>query len=117
MTFIDFHLHLFSRTYFETLAALSPLPGSVEERLASVAIRAGIELPPSDLGAHVGRWIEAFDQHHVARAAAFASVPEEIPVLSQARELSRGRLIPFALVNPTLLGCAERVQSLLAAEG
>ena len=36
MRIIDFHLHLFSRTYFETLAALSPLPGSVEERLAEL---------------------------------------------------------------------------------
>ena len=40
MTLVDFHLHLFSRPYFEALAALSPMPGTVEERLAQAAAKA-----------------------------------------------------------------------------
>lgn len=114
---IDFHLHLFTRTYFETLAALSPQPGSVEERLQRVAAKVGLELPAPDLRAHVARWLAEFDRHEVQRAAAFASVPEEIPLLAQARELSGGRLVPFALANPLQAGCAQRVEGLIASQG
>ena len=30
---IDFHTHFFSRTFFDTLATLSPQPGTVDEKL------------------------------------------------------------------------------------
>lgn len=114
---VDFHLHLFSRVYFETLAALSPQPGSVPERLAEVERRLSIQIPPPDLRAHVERWLAEFDLHGVERAAAFASVPEEIPALAQARELSGGRLVPFALVQPAKPESAGRVEALLAQQG
>ncbi len=117
MSIVDIHLHLFSRVYFETLAALSPQPGSVAERLADVQRRLGIEIPPPDLGGHVGRWLASMDAHGVEHAAAFASVPEEIPVLAQARELSGGRLTPFALVNPRAPDCAAKVDGLIAGKG
>ncbi len=117
MPIIDFHLHLFSRVYFETVAALSPQPGSVAERLADVQKRLGIEIPPADLAAHVQRWLRSFDEHGVEHAAAFASVPEEIPVLSEARVLSGGRLTPFAMVNPRAPDCAQRVGKLIREQG
>ena len=113
MRIIDFHLHLFSRTYFETLAGLSPLPGNVEERLSEVQRKLGIEIPSSDLAAHVRRWVAALDAHDVEHAAAFASVPEEIPILAQVRALSGGRMTPFALVNPKVQGVAAKVDALI----
>ncbi|HTF87007.1 MAG TPA: amidohydrolase family protein [Planctomycetota bacterium] len=117
MRVIDFHLHLFSRTYFETLAALSPLPGSVEERLAELERRVGIEIPARELESHVQRWLASMDAHGVEQAAAFASVAEEIPVLARVRELSGGRMTPFALVNPRAPGCPEKVDGLLGPKG
>lgn len=117
MTLVDFHMHLFSRPYFEALAALSPLPGSVEERLAEVSARAKIELPPKELSAHVARWIAEFDRHGVEHAAAFASAPEEVPALAEAAVLAKGRITPFALVNPKAEGAAARTRTLLETKG
>lgn len=117
MSVVDFHLHFFSRPYFEALAAQSPQPGTVDEKLARVAEKTGIEIPSLDLAAHVARWIAEFDRNGVEHACAFASAPEEIPALAQAAALARGRLTPFALVNPKVDGVAERVRVLLATKG
>lgn len=117
MTLVDFHLHLFSRPYFEALAALSPLPGTPEERLAQAVAKAKIELPPSELAAHVARWLAEFERHGVAHAAAFASAPEEAAALSEAAVLAKGRITPFALVNPKAEGAAARVRTLLETKG
>lgn len=114
MTIIDFHAHFFSRTFFDTLAGQSPLPGSPDERLAAVVHKTGIELPPADVGAHLTRWIEELDRYEVEHMATFASVPEEIPVVGEAAAQSNGRVSAFALVNPTVEGVAERVDGLLA---
>jgi predicted TIM-barrel fold metal-dependent hydrolase len=117
MAIIDFHLHFFSRPFFEALAAQSPHPGSVEERLARVAQKTGIELPPADLAAHTRRWTAELARHGVARAAAFASLPQEIPALAEAAALADGRLVPMALVDPRADGVAERVRTLLRDQG
>lgn len=117
MSIVDFHLHLFSRTFFETLAAQSPLPGSPADKLARVAEKTGIEIPGEDLGEHVDRWLGEADRHGVERLCAFASVPEEIPVLARAREHAGERLVPFALVNPALDGVAEKVRGLVGEQG
>ncbi|MFM7299297.1 MAG: amidohydrolase family protein [Planctomycetota bacterium] len=117
MTLVDFHLHLFSRPYFDALAALSPLPGTPAERLAQAAAKAQIELPPTELAAHVARWIAQFDAHGVEHAAAFASAPEEVPALAEAAQLAKGRITPFALVNPKAEGAAARTRTLLQSKG
>jgi uncharacterized protein len=116
MSFVDFHLHLFSRPYFEALAAQSPQEGAPGEKLARAAERARIELPSADLGAHVARWLSELDRNAVERACAFASAPEEVPALGEAARLSRGRLVPFALVNPKSPGAAERVRGLMEGD-
>jgi predicted TIM-barrel fold metal-dependent hydrolase len=113
MSFVDFHLHLFSRPYFEALAAQSPQEGTAGEKLARAAERARIELPSLDLASHVARWLAELDRHAVERACAFASAPEEVPALAEAARVSRGRLVPFALVNPKAPGAPERVRGLL----
>jgi predicted TIM-barrel fold metal-dependent hydrolase len=117
MTLIDFHLHLFSRPYFEALAALSPQPGTVEERLVRAADKAKLELPSKDLAVHVARWITELDAQGVEHACAFASAPEEFPALAEAAVLARGRITPFALVNPKAEGVDARVRALLAEKG
>lgn len=117
MGVIDFHMHFFGRVFFETLAAQSPQPGDVASRLAAVVQRTGIELPEADVGAHTRRWLAQADAHGVERLCAFASVPEEIPTLAQAAAASGGRLVPFALVNPTVAGAAAKVRELIAKQG
>lgn len=117
MSLVDFHLHLFSRPYFEALAAQSPLPGTVAQKLEAAAAKAKLELPSEDLAAHVARWTSELDRHGVDHACAFASLPEEIPALAEAAVLARGRLTPFALVNPKAPGVPERVRELLEKRG
>lgn len=114
---VDFHTHFFSRTFFETLAAQSPLPGTSSERLAQVARHAKIELPERDLGAHLSRWLAELDRHGVQHMASFASVPEEAGVLAEAAALSGGRISAFAVLDPRGDGAAARARELLGPYG
>ncbi len=115
MPTIDFHSHFFSHLFFETLAALSPQPGPVEDKLARLAARTGIELPPRDPTALAGRWLAEMGKNGVERMMTFASLPEEIPAVAEAVRAGEGRLSACALVNPRIDGCADLVESLLAS--
>jgi uncharacterized protein len=117
MAIVDFHMHLFSRPYFEALAALSPRPGTVDERLRRLSEETGIELPSPDLARHVERWLSEIARHGVDHLCAFASAPEELPALGRARALAGGRLTPFALVDPRAPGVAEKVTTLVREQG
>jgi|SRR5688572_26554695 len=117
MSVVDFHMHFFSRVFFETLAALSPQQGMPDERLQAAVKKAGLQLPEADVKAHTARWVAEADRSDVEQLCAFASVPEEIPVLAEARQHANGRLVPFALVNPTVPAAAERVRELVRAQG
>ena len=110
---VDFHSHYFSRTFFETLAGQSQLPGDVEGRLATVAKKTGLQIPGPDAGEHLGRWISEIDHHGVDHLVSFASVPEEIPVLAEAKAASQGRLTPMALVNLAAPGSEAKVRACL----
>src|SRR5690349_5145171 len=112
MPVVDFHMHFFSRVFFETLAALSPLPGSPEERLQGAVKKAGLQLPDADVKAHTAKWLAEADRNDVEQLCAFASVPEEIPALAEARKHGGGRIVPFALVNPTVPAAVDRVRAL-----
>jgi predicted TIM-barrel fold metal-dependent hydrolase len=114
---IDVHTHFFSRPFFDALAASSPLPGNPRERLERVAAKAGLDLPPDDLGRHLARWIGEFNRNGVRRAVAFASLPEEVPAVAEAAAKSNGRLVPCGLVNPTVAGAADRARAMLAKQG
>lgn len=114
MTIVDFHTHFFSAAYFKTLAAQSPQEGSADEKLARVAARAGFEVPGDSVAAHAARWIAEMDRHGVAHLCAFASVPEETPLVCEAAALSNGRISAFALVNPRAEGAVQRLTGLLA---
>jgi predicted TIM-barrel fold metal-dependent hydrolase len=114
---IDFHTHFFSWPFFEALAKASPLPGSVEEKLARVAAKAGLELPSRDVGAHHARWSAELQRHGIDHCVSFASLPEEVPALVEARKLAAGRLSTFALVNPLVEGAGARTDALLDEHG
>jgi len=117
MRVIDFHSHWFSRTFFETLAAQSPLPGSVEEKLAFVSSKTGIEIPDPDPAVHGRRWLAEMDRHGVEHLCAFASLPEEAGVVAAAAAAAPQRLSAFTLINPRAEGIAARLETLLGAQG
>jgi predicted TIM-barrel fold metal-dependent hydrolase len=110
---IDFHTRFFSRSYFDALAAQSPLPGSAAEKLARAINAAGIELPPRDLEGHLARWLGEMDRYGVDHLVSIASVPEEIAAVGEAATLSRGRLIPFASLDPTSSGSVNALDEIL----
>jgi len=99
----DAHTHFFSRFFFEGLAGLSPRAAELgrEALIESVAARAGLQLPDPDPVVHCRRWLAELDRHGVARAVSFASLPAEAEAVSAAAAASGGRLLPYALVNPT----------------
>lgn len=115
MRVVDFHAHFFSRTFFETLAAQSPIPGDVESRLATLASTTGVQIPPRDPQEHLARWLGELERHKVEHLCAFASVPEENAVVAEAAARSEGRISAFAFVNPRAEGAVARVRDLLAA--
>jgi hypothetical protein len=114
---VDFHLHFFSRPFFDALAEQSPQEGTPEERLQLVAARTGIELPPTDTSEHLGRWLAQLEEHGVDHAAAFASAPEEVPAVAEACAASNGKLSPFAVVNPKVEGSPQKVRGLIEDKG
>ena len=113
MRVVDFHSHFFSRAFFETLAAQSPLPGSAEEKLAAVVQATGIELPSPDISAHLLRWVADMEAKGLEHMVTFASLPEEAPVVAEAVARSQGKISGMALVNPCVEGAPERVAGLL----
>ena len=113
----DFHAHFFARPFFDALAQQSPQPGTTAEKLDRAAERAGIELPPQGLDAHLARWMTDLDAKGVDRVAMFASVPEEIPAVAEAASRSGGRLSAIAVCNPAAPGAVERLRPLLAERG
>jgi predicted TIM-barrel fold metal-dependent hydrolase len=117
MSLIDFHTHYFSRTFFRTLAAQSPLPGEPELKLAELARKTGIELPPADPAAHLARWLGEMHKHGIEHLCTFASLPEELPEVAAAALASQGRISGFALLNPRQSGAAGKAEQALAGGG
>jgi len=115
MQVVDFHSHFFGRSYFEALAAQSPLPGTPAEKLAALAARTGLELPQGGPLEHLARWTAELEKKHVEHLCSFASLPEEAPDVIEAAARSQGRLSAFVLVNPRVEGVAAKVDAWLAA--
>ena len=115
MRVIDFHSHFFARPFFETLAKLSPLEGTVEDKLDALSRRTGIELPPVDVAPHLQRWLQELDAHDVEHLVTFASLPPEAPAVLEAVRLAEGRLSGMAVLDPTSDGAPARAAELLDA--
>lgn len=114
---IDFHSHFFSRTFFATLAKLSPQAGSVDEKLARVVEKTGLELPDPDDRVHLDRWLAMLDAHGVDHFVSFASAPPEAPILAAMSTAAAGRMTPFAMIDPTADGAAGAAEKLLGEAG
>jgi len=115
MGVVDFHSHYFSRTFFETLAQLSPREGSVEAKLEAVAGRTGLEIPDGDGDAHLARWLGELDAGDVEHLVTFASVPPEAEVVADAARRSGGRITGMVMVDPNDEGQVRRASGMLRA--
>lgn len=115
MPVVDFHSHFFSRPFFETLAKLSPQQGSLDQKLARLCSKTGIELPAPDVASHLKRWIACLDEHDVEHLVTFASLPPEVPAVLEAVKMAEGRLSGMAIVDPTTYGAAPKAGELLDA--
>jgi len=114
---VDFHTHFFSRTFFETLAGLSPLEGTPEEKLERATRSLRIELPAPVPADHLSRWLGEMDRHGVAHMVTFASLPQEHDVVAEAVAASGGRLSGFAILDPGRPEAPERLEELLGERG
>jgi len=97
----DAHTHFFSRPFFAALAAQAPQPSEPAALIASVAAKAGLQLPEEDPVKHAARWLAEMDKHGVTRMVSFASLPPEAEAVAAAARASGGRLLPYTIVNPT----------------
>ena len=112
---VDFHSHFFSRTFFETLAEQSPLPGSIDQRMQRVARVAGIDLPEND-ERHLARWLTEMESYGVGHMLTLASVPQERPVVAAAVRASGGRLSGLLVHDPTQPEAVDRLADALSAD-
>jgi len=112
MSIFDSHLHFFSRDFFTAMVRQKDPAANVDQVLDDLAQRAKIELPPSDVLAHLKRWLSELDRHGVERALVFASLPEEAAAVAEAVKNSTGRFVGFCMVNPKRDGAVHRVHKL-----
>ena len=104
----DAHTHFFSRAFYVAQAQQARLPDV--PKLLDKMQRYGIDVPGEDHAAHCERIISELDAHGVDRAVTFASVPTELEIVGQAAAASRGRLIPYAIVNPLAPATVEQLE-------
>ncbi len=112
MRIFDCHTHFFSYDFFAALARQTGPDANVENVLAALSSKTGIEIPQQNNDAHLQKWLPAFDENEVERAVVFASVPEEAAAVAQAVAATPDRLIGFCLINPLAEGAAQRVHFL-----
>ncbi len=113
----DAHTHFFSRSFYTTLASLSPRKTDPESLVREVVAAARLDLPDGDTAAHRQRWLAEMAKHDVARMVCFASVPQEAEVVATAARESGGRLLPYALINPTDAAAAGFAEKALGSMG
>ncbi|MBI4567008.1 MAG: amidohydrolase [Planctomycetes bacterium] len=101
MPVIDFHTHLFSRSFYQALHAQAGRGDTLEAAVAAARAKgAAFDLPPADTAAHTRGFLAGMDRAGVERAVTFASLPEERDEVARAAEIAGGRLVPFCVVNP-----------------
>jgi hypothetical protein len=92
-TVADAHVHLFSRRFFELLAA------QVGRSLEAIAAELRWELPADPVEAG-RRWAAELDGHGVKRAALIASLPGDGDSVRAAAAACPGRFLAYAMINP-----------------
>ncbi|MSV34255.1 MAG: amidohydrolase [Bryobacterales bacterium] len=91
----DAHVHLFSRHFFEILAAQKP--GLTVEGMQS---QLDWQFPPAPPEALAETWARELDRHGVDRAALIASIPGDHESVTAAVRAHADRFFAFAMVNP-----------------
>jgi predicted TIM-barrel fold metal-dependent hydrolase len=112
---VDLHTHFFGARFFEIMAASADPGGDPGPGLARLEA-AGIEVPRGSPADHARRWVEEMDRNGVERMVTFASHPQEVDSVAEGVAASGGRLVMFALVDPTAAGAPGRVAE-LAGQG
>jgi len=116
----DAHTHFFSRSFFSTLANLSPRPEDENALLAEISQRAGLEIPDANPIVHADRWLAEMDTAQVQRMVTFASLPAEAGAVAEAARHADGRLLPYTVIDPTAetaLAFAEKALSEMGFRG
>lgn len=111
---VDMHTHFFGPRFFELMAASAHADGDPGPGLARLEA-AGIEVPRGTPEEHARRWVEEMDRNGVERMVTFASHPKEVDSVVEGVAEAKGRLVLFALVDPTTPGAPERVVELASA--
>jgi predicted TIM-barrel fold metal-dependent hydrolase len=104
MRIVDAHTHFFSRDFFRLLgreAAAKAGGEDPEGPLADFVRKTGVEMPDPSPRKHAERWLAELDRHGVEAAVSIASLPGEEDAVREAAAASKGRLIPFLVVDPT----------------
>jgi len=109
---VDLHTHFFGARFFEIVAASADPGGNPGPGLARLEA-AGIEVPRGPAPDHARRWVEEMDRNGVDRMVTFASHPGEVDAVAEGVRTVDGRLVMFALVDPTQPSAPERVAELM----
>jgi predicted TIM-barrel fold metal-dependent hydrolase len=108
---VDIHTHFFGPRFFELMAGAARSDGDPEPGLARLEA-AGIEVPRGSPVEHARRWVAEMDRNGVDRMVTFASHPGEVDSVVEGAAASEGRLVLFALMDPTAAGAPPRVGEL-----
>lgn len=113
MEVFDAHTHFFSRDFFVGLVQQrAEVNGDTESILNDVAAKTGLTIPGPDPAAHGRRWVEQMDAHGIAQMVTFASLPNEVDAVTAGVAATNGRLVGYALVNPTVPQAPEAIAKL-----
>jgi len=105
----DAHTHFFSRAFYEY--QVRQVPGADVTSLLDKLSRNGVEVPGESIAAHRDRIIADLDENGVDRAVTFASCPDEMEIVGEAARSSNGRLVPYAMVDPTEQRTLDKLKS------
>ena len=103
----DAHAHLFSRSFFGTLAAQKKDP-KAEHSDEAIVKQLGWELPPADNTALAARWVDELDRHGVERICLMASLPGDEPSAAEAARAFPDRIYGYFMLNPLAPDAVER---------
>jgi predicted TIM-barrel fold metal-dependent hydrolase len=102
----DAHIHFFSPSFFAALAR--------QRQVATAdALRHLGWDDPESVDALADRWVSELDRNEVARAAIIGSLPGEEDVVASAIERHPGRLVGYAMLDPTSADAESRVMTAL----
>ncbi len=92
----DAHAHLFSYTFFETLARQKGPAEKVEHLIRDL----DWEIPPKDNAELAVRWVRELDAHRVARSVLMSSVPGDEDSASDVVGACPDRFYGYFMFNP-----------------